>query len=53
MKKGYKLHTYWIVFIDSHNIERECVYHEYSEYEARKAAREEGAVEIISVRASK
>lgn len=50
---SYKLRAYEIVFIDSHNIERNGVYHEYSEYEARKEARKEGAIEIISVRVSK
>lgn len=48
----YRLKTYDIVFMDAHNIEREVRYHEYSENDARKEARREGAVEIISVRAT-
>ena len=50
---GYRLRTYDIVFIDEHNVERSVRYHEYSEHDARKQARLDGAAEILSVRTSK
>lgn len=50
---GYRLRTYDIVFMDAHNVERKSRYHEYSENDARKECRKDGAVEIISVRTSK